>query len=178
MTVSHPDPRLEELANLLREAGASPRISPERIVRSTLYDLEYHVGVIACAFVSLAEERLDHSKVVVAHWLKLLQFVAVRPALLPAFMRWAKARRRPDLDSWQRMPRGYLGDRTHDRTVEYLVASNVLVRETDKLASGVRFGVLTAMYQQIAQKEMFKSERDTLHQLSALPVNLTLIRGR
>ena len=35
------------------------------------------------------------------------------------------------------MPRGYLGDRTHDRTVELLVATNVLHRTADALIGGL-----------------------------------------
>lgn len=46
---SESDP-LTELAAVLRETGASPRMRRERIVRSTLYDLDYHVALIACVF--------------------------------------------------------------------------------------------------------------------------------
>ena len=98
--------KVQQLAELLRETGAKPRVSPDRVVRSTLYDLDYHVALIACVFFIASEHRTDGTRSLVAHWLKILQFIAVRPALLPDFLRWSRARRRPDLDMLQDMPRG------------------------------------------------------------------------
>lgn len=168
---------VQALAALLRDTGAKPRVNPDRIVRSTLYDLDYHVALVACVFYMNSAKRTDNTLSVVAHWLKLLQFIAVRPALLPAFLRWAKARRRPDLDTWQKMPRGYLGDRTHDSTIELLVAGKFLHRTADTLTSGERFHVLHALYGDIVARDLFRSERDTLRQLALIPVNKTLMRG-
>jgi hypothetical protein len=114
---------------------------------------------------------------VISQWLKLLQFIAVRPALLPNFQRWAKARRRPDLDTWQRMPRGYLGDRTHDRTIELLVAGSVLYRTLDELVSGERFHVLDSLYRSIVDRDLLAPERAVLSELARTPANRTLLRG-
>ncbi len=171
--------KVQTLVALLRETGAKPRVSPERVVRSTLYDLDYHIALVACAFFTNGETRTDHTLGLVAHWLKLLQFVAVRPALLPNVQTWAGTRRRLDLDLdvWQKMPRGYLGDRTHDRTIDLLVAGNVLRRATDTLESGERFDVLRYLHQQIVDRDILASERRTLHELARLRVNKTLLRG-
>lgn len=169
--------KVQALAALLREAGAKPRVSPDRVVRSTLYDLDYHVALVACVFFTNAEQRADNTRSIVAHWLKILQFIAVRPSLLRDFQRWAKARRTPNIETWQKMPRGYLGDRTHDRTVELLVAGKVLYRTTDALVSGERFNVLKVMYKGIVASDLFASERLTLHELAHIPVNKTLLRG-
>jgi hypothetical protein len=142
-----------------------------------LYDLDYHVAVVASAFFTNGETLTDNSRMLVAHWLKLLQFVAVRPALLADFQRWVKARRHPSLETWQRMPRGYLGDRTHDRVIELLIASKVLYRSGDKLAGGERFHVLTALYQDLVTRELLVSERHTLEVLAQTPANRTMMRG-
>lgn len=169
--------KVQALTALLRETGAKPRVSPDRVVRSTLYDLDYHVAIVACVFFTNAEQRTDNTRSIVAHWLKILQFIAVRPSLLHDFQRWAKARRSPNVDTWQKMPRGYLGDRTHDRTVELLVAGEVLYRTADALVSGERFSVLRGMYEGIVARDLFTSERGTLHELAHIAVNRTLLRG-
>ena len=170
--------KVQALGALLREAGAKPRVSPDRIVRSTLYDLDYHVALVACGFFTNAEKRTDNTHSVVAHWLKILQFIAVRPSLLPDFQRWAKARRRPNLSTWQKMPRGYLGDLTHDRTIELLVAGKILYRTADTLVSGERFSLLQDLYRNIVARNLFTSERETLRELALIPVNKTLLRGQ
>ena len=145
-----------ELSAVLREAGASARVHPERIVRSTLYDLDYHVALIACVFFIAAGDEAARSSRVVAHWLKILQFIAVRPSLLSDFQIWAGTRRHQDLEIWQRMPRGYLGDSTHERTVELLVAGGVLAREGDALVAGSRFADLRQIYDDLAAGNLVK----------------------
>lgn len=170
--------KVQQLAELLREAGAKPRVSPDRVVRSTLYDLDYHVALVACVFFIASEPRTDGTRTLVAHWLKLLQFIAARPSLLPDFLRWSRARRRPDLDTWQRMPRGYLGDRTHDRAVELLVASKVLFRTADSLMGGDDFARLETLYRDILDRGLLRSEREALQTMSRLPANKTLLSGQ
>jgi hypothetical protein len=173
---SESDP-LRELAAVLREAGASARVRPERIVRSTLYDLDYHVALIACVFFIAAGDEAASSRRVVSHWLKILEFIAVRPSLLPDFQIWAGMRRHQDLDTWQRMPRGYLGDSTHDRTVELLVAGGMLAREGDALVAGSRFADLRRIYDDLVAGNLLSSERATLLELSHTRVNKTLLQG-
>jgi hypothetical protein len=152
-------------------------VRPERIVRSTLYDLDYHVALIACVFFITAGDEAAQSPRMVAHWLKILQFIAVRPSLLPGFHIWAGTRRHQDLDTWQRMPRGYLGDSTHDRTVELLVAGGVLAREGDALVAGSRFADLRRIYDDLVAGNLLRSERVTLLELSHTRVNKTLLQG-
>ena len=173
---SESDP-IQELAAVLREAGASARVRPERIARSTLYDLDYHVALIACVFFITAGDEAARFHRVVAHWLKVLQFIAVRPSLLPDFQIWAGTRRHQDLDTWQRMPRGYLGDSTHDRTLELLVAGGVLARDDDALVAGSRFADLQRIYDDLVTRNLLRSERAALLKLSQTRVNKTLLKG-
>ena len=169
---------VRELTALLREVGASPRVSPERIVRSTLYDLDYHVALIACVFFITAKEETTNPRRVVAHWLKILQFVAVRPTLLPDFQIWARTRRHQNLETWQKMPRGYIGDTTHDNTVELLLAGGVLARDDDALVAGPRFADLQQIYDDVVGKDLLQSERGTLMKLTNIPANKTLLKGQ
>ncbi len=173
---SEPDP-VQELASLLRDVGASARVRTERIARSTLYDLDYHIALISCVFSIVVGDEAVAKPRMVAHWLKILQFVAVRPSLVRDFKLWAGNRRHQDLDTWQRMPRGYLGDSTHDRTVELLVAGAVLVREGDELISGSRFSDLQRVYDDLIQRDLLHSERKILTELAAVRVNKTLLKG-
>jgi hypothetical protein len=168
---------VKELAAVLREVGASPRVRPERIVCSTLYDLDYHVALIACVFFITAGDEAANPKNVVAHWLKILQFIAVRPSLLDDFRIWAGTRRHQDINTWQMMPRGYLGDNIHDRTVELLVAGGMLAREGDALVAGDRFAHLRRIYDDLVAGNLLSSERATLIELSHIRVNKTLLQG-
>ncbi len=76
------------------------------------------------------------------------------------------------------MPRGYLGDRTHDRTVELLVATKVLHRTADSLIDGERFGRLETLYIEILAKGLLQSEREALQTMSRLSVNKTMLSGQ
>jgi len=169
---------VESLAALLREVGAAPRISRAPVVRSTLYDLDYHVAIVASVFALNGQERTDGTRSMVPHWLKLLQFVAVRPTLLPRFQAWATTRRQSRVGRLHEMPRGFLGDVTHDRTVEFLVASSVLYRGPDALFGGERFDVLELVWREILERNLLAREREVLRAMAAIPVNKTLLGGR
>ena len=176
MAMSDETDVLQELVAVLREVGANPWVKPERIARSTLYDLDYHVALIACVFcVSNIDEHPPQRYL--AHWLKILQFVSVRPGLLSDFLVWANTRRRQDLDTWQRMPRGYLGDTTHDRTVELLIAGGVLKRDGEEIVAGDRFDDLKQIFEDLVARDLLRSEREVLLKLSKTKVNKTLLRG-
>jgi hypothetical protein len=177
MTMPNELDSLGELAALLKEVGASPRVRPERVVRSTLYDLDYHVALIACVFFVPSGNEAAGSHSVLAHWLKILQFIAVRPTLLTNFQAWATTRRHQDLDTWQKMPRGYLGDSTHDGTVELLIAGGVLMRDGDALVAGRRFADLRRIYDDLVAGNLLSSERATLLKLSHNRPNKTLLKG-
>jgi hypothetical protein len=71
----------------------------------------------------------------------------------------------------------YLGDNTHDQTVELLVAGGVLVREGDELVNGGRFAELRRIYDDLVIGHLLSSERATLLALSHIRVNKTLLRG-
>lgn len=170
-------PMLEELADLVKAAGAHARLRPGRIVTSTLYDLDYRVAVIACALHICGEGRQNGTRGVLSHWLQLIQFVAARPGMLPEAEQWASERRRRTHEDWLGMPRGYVEDEVHNRVVELLVATSVLRRNEGALEGGARFAALTRIYQQVEKLDLLGDERAVLTKMATMKPNMTLVQG-
>jgi len=168
---------IHELSILLAKAGARPVVVRERLAPSTLYDIDYHLAIIASAFVIHSTVDTNGRSRMLAPWLKLLQFVALRPRLVPDVFEWARTRRHADLETWSKMPRGYIGDQTHDAVVSFLVAADVLERLKDELVSGSRFAFLENLYAQLREASLFSNERQTLEELRSVRPNLTMLKG-
>lgn len=97
MAATDDDP-VAQLAHALAQANATPRLNRARIVRSTLHDANYHVAMVACAMHMHADAGAPRR--ILAAWLKLLQFVAARPALVDNLLEYSRSRRSGDLHSW------------------------------------------------------------------------------
>jgi hypothetical protein len=124
-----------------------------------------------------AKPDTDDRRQMLVSWLKLLQFVAARPRLVPDLRAWAETRRNADLETWRRMPRGYVGDRTHDSVIEFLVAAGVLEQDKDQLVSGPHVAVLDALYDRIRVANLFATERQVLVELFGIHPNKTMLGG-
>lgn len=168
---------ISQLDGLLIEAGARPRLQGERIVRSTLYDPDCHVAMVACAFGICAEGSAPNRRILRA-WLKLLQFVAARPRLASDLIRWASTRRQADLETWRKMPRGYIGDQTHDSVVDMLVASGTIQEDGDWLHAGLNVSALESIYGGICEAKLFATERSVMEQARDLPVSKVMLGGK
>lgn len=166
-----------ELAALLVQVGAKPVLMRERMAPSTLYDGDYHWAMIACAFVTHAKRSADGRRRILAPWLKLLQFVAARPRLAPDLRTWAETRRGPSLDTWRMMPRGYIGDRTHDAAIDFLVAAGMLEREKDEVLDGPRVAVLELFASRVEAAGLFAAERQVMVELQDVRANRTMLGG-
>jgi hypothetical protein len=175
--MSEGDDLVRELADLLARANARPVLVRERIAASTLYDADYHLVVVACAFVIHAKPDATGRTQILAPWLKLLQFVAVRPRLAPDLRFWAATRRNADLETWRKMPRGYVGDRIHDSIIDFLVAGGVLEQDKDRLFGGRRAHVLKRLYERATGEGLFATEREVLDGLLAVRPNRTMLGG-
>src|ERR1022692_4701522 len=118
------------IAELLRSGSAQPLIYPERVAPSAVYDLNYRISVIALGFDFHAKSESSGNRRIRTALLKLLQFVAVRPWLIPMLMDWKRAEAEPQLSmlTSQKERRGFLTDLMHDDVIEYLVARQVLKR--------------------------------------------------
>ncbi len=99
-------------------------IYPERVAPSAVYDLNYRISVIALGFDFHAKSESSGNRRIRTALLKLLQFVAVRPWLIPMLMDWKRAEAEPQLSmlTSQKERRGFLTDLMHDNVIEYLVA--------------------------------------------------------
>lgn len=166
---------LEEFAAILASASTVPRVKPRASAPSTLYDATYHLAVIAYAFEKISQAR--GSSRILAPWLKLIQFVTVRPALVIELEAWLRERKASALLAWSRMPKGYVGDTTHDSLVSFLAVSQVLVRDGDKLVPGPRYEKLRAVAQLIVTEKLFVEERRIIDVLAPIPQNLTALEG-
>ncbi len=173
MTTPDDDP-VAALGAALALTNATAKLNRERIVRSTLHDANYHVAIIACAMRIHAE---SNRKRILSAWLKLLQFVAARPSLLPRLQEYADSRRRHDLHKWALMPRGYMGDQTHDGVVDFLVAAGILQQDGDYLEAGARYAALDAVVAAVEEAQMFSGERAILEALRSIKPNKTMLGG-
>jgi hypothetical protein len=163
---------VDELAQLLESAMAKATINPARLARSTLYDPQYHIAVIACAMY-LHGEGPQHR--ILAPWLKFLQFVAARPTLVDQFVQYAGVRRDSALELWQQMPRGYLGDETHESVIDFLVASSILQRSGDSIEGSSQYSALRNLARSIEEDDFFAAERAILDRLRSVKVTKVLL---
>lgn len=172
------DDPIAALDALLVKVGAVPEFVRTRVSRSHLYDVDYQVAMIACAFGLCASVGELKKRELLRAWLKLLQFVAARPRLAPDMIRWANSRRQQDFETWSKMPRGYVGDQTHDAVVDMLVANGTLVEHADHLLLGPQASFLEAVFRSVCDAGLFAAERDVMLQVRDLPVSKTMLGGQ
>lgn len=86
---TQPHSELDELDELLTAAAAHTKVTRARVSRSTLYDIRYHTAIVACAMHAHADPEAPR---ILTPWLKLLQFVAARPALVEPFLDGVRTR--------------------------------------------------------------------------------------
>ncbi len=172
MSLEVSDP-LEELTQILSSVDARMRLNRSRLTRPILHDSDYHIAVIACAMRIYGE---GSPKRILTPWLKLLQFLAARPALVDRFLDYVAGRRHAtDLDSWSKMPRGYLGDEVHERVVDLLVARQVVRKVGDCIEAASAFEVLDALALRIFSEGLFSGERAIMERLLDVKVSKALL---
>lgn len=173
MTANEYDP-VAELGETLSRFNVAPRINRARIARPTLHDPIYHIAIIALA---MREHGSGPSRRIRAPWLQLLQFVAARPALVENLLEYGRTRRSGNLEKGSLMPRGYMGDQTHDSVVDFLAAVGALRRDGDYLEGAANFGVLDRVAVEIATNDLFRGERDILEKLREIRPSKALLGG-
>src|ERR1700677_4370747 len=126
---------VETLALLLQSSTAKPVLNAHRFAPSATYDLQYRMFIIGAAFEMHAKPFGLDSRRISTSRLKFLQFVAMRPWLVPIMRNWSETQgyAQQSLLSPQQFRRGFLGDITFDETVEFLVARGVLDRQKSHL---------------------------------------------
>ena len=169
---------LHLLGDLLHSAKATPVIRENRVAPSTVYDLDYRVMVTACAFHLHAKPYADGRRIRTPK-LKLLQFVAIRPWLLPVVEEWSHARHDAQVSmlTSQRLRRGFLGDRMHESVLELLIAKNVVVRQPSHVRAGTYASVIEELYSEAVTSNLFTAERQALDALEHIAVTEQMLEG-
>jgi hypothetical protein len=116
------------------------------------------------------------SRQVIANWLKLAQFTAMRPALLSHFLEWLEERKQPTLAS-QRWRRGFVGDRTHDSVIDFLCAEGAVRRAGDMLISGPRYSMLSDIDETVRALDVFRDERFVLEKFAGFRPIKAMLSG-
>src|SRR5690606_38941110 len=111
-------------------------------------------------------------------WLKLMQFVAARPKLAKDLATYAGSRRNRERQNYSLMPRGYLGDTSHDGAINYLVVSGALVRVKAGLSRSNHDHTLDTLFETIQSQRLFLSERDIISSLQQIKPSKALLGGR
>jgi hypothetical protein len=176
--MADPNP-LQSLADLLRGTGAQPIVSPERPAPSTIYDLQYRLMVNACAFEIHAKKDLTLTRRLQAAKLKLLQFIAIRPWLLPVVRQWSASQSQPQLSVIfsQYLRRGFLGDKMHDDVIAFLEARDILIRVGAHLTTGHSSGALTNWYLAAVEHDLFADERLVLQEVKNIMITNRMLEG-
>lgn len=170
-------PAIETLSELLQAGHVKPRVRTERLVPSAIYDLDYRVFVIAAAFELHAKPAPPIALRIHATKLKLLQFIAVRPRLISVIKAWSGAKDEEPSFSAQDLRRGFLGDRTFDSVIAFLVARGALEWMGAHLAAGDNSGLLTKIYMTAVSGGLFEAERRTLEELAGVKVTVRMLEG-
>ena len=169
---------LHLLGDLLQGAQAIPVIRENRIAPSTVYDLDYRVMVTGCAFQLHSKTYADGRRIRTPK-LKLLQFVAMRPWLLPVVEEWSHARHDAQVSmlTSQRLRRGFLGDRMHEAVLELLIAKNIFVRQPSHVRSGIQASLIEQLSSEAVTSNLFASERKALDALAGIAITEQMLEG-
>ena len=174
------DRPLERLASLLAASGAEPDLNPGRLAPSTIYDLEYRVLVVAMAFqMHAATDRFSSRPRIQGRRLKLLQFIAMRPWLVPVIREWSASRRdaQRSLDSEEGLRRGFISDTMHESVMDFLVAAGALRRDDLFVVPGTRSSVIFDLYSEALNRTLFDSEVAALDQLKTIVITNEMLEG-
>jgi hypothetical protein len=177
MSTSSP---LQRLAALLAASGALPYVTPERVAPSTVYDLQYRVLIVAMAFqIHAASDTHSSQPRIQSRRLKLLQFIAMRPWLVPVIREWSLSRRNAQrsLESEQGLRRGFISDTMHDDVLEFLVAAGALRREEAYVVTGTNSSVIFDLSAEALGRSLFDAELTALRQLSAVIITNEMLEG-
>jgi hypothetical protein len=167
------------LAELLQSGHAQPVVSAARLAPSAFYDLQYRMVVIANAFEIHAKTLVSGQRGIVAARLKLLQFVACRPWLLPAVREWSGVSHNTQVSILpsQRIRRGFISDTVHDNVVEFLIAGGVLTRAGTSVASGEKGELLKMLFNKSVELQLFSTERRVFEDLRDIKITNSMLEG-
>lgn len=156
------------MPSVVRQSGLAP---------SAIYDFTYRFTVMALAFESAAGPAGE--SVVKPEKLKLLQFVAIRPWLLPDVLTWARQplTRQASILPSTYLRRGFLGDTVHEGVVGFALAAQGLKQVSLGLVKGHNYSMLGDLAVTARMQSWFRGERSALEQLAAVRITASMLEG-
>lgn len=170
-------PAIQTLSELLQSGEATPMVRTDRLVPSAIYDLQYRTFVIAAAFEIHAKPNPPSGRRIHATRLKLLQFVAMRPWLLPVIEAWSSGDDEETSFSAQDLRRGFLGDKMYDDVVAFLVARRALGWMGTHLMAGPHIDLMAGLYASGTNAQLFTAERNALAELAKMKITNGMLEG-
>jgi hypothetical protein len=146
---------------------------------SQAYDFDYRAAVIALSFDLHAKVFTPPLRRINTSRLKLLQFVAQRPWLVPVISDWGKFRHDASgsLLVPQRLRRGYLSDPVFEHLVDFLVAEGTFVRTESHLLESADTTRLRDSLELIFRQDIFLRERKALESLKHATITNSMLEG-
>lgn len=174
------DRPLEKLASLLAASGAEPELRSGRLAPSTIYDLEYRVLVVAMAFqLHAASDRYSARPRIQGRRLKLLQFIAIRPWLVPMVREWSSTRRAAQraIEFEESLRHGFISDTTFESVMEFLIAASALRREDLFVIPATNSKIIFDLVSEARNLSLFESEFSTLVDLKKIVITNEMLEG-
>jgi hypothetical protein len=170
---------IDTLTSLLQESSAKPILNARRFAPSAVYDLQYRMLVIGAAFEIHSKPFGPIMRRILAPKLKLLQFIAFRPWLVPVVRNWSETQgfAQQSMFSEQQLRRGFISDETHDEVVEFLIARRALDRMDRFISDGPNLGFLRELQAAANEGQMFQAAFDTLRELSDITISNAMLEG-
>jgi hypothetical protein len=156
----------------------STAIDVNRLAPSSGYDLDYRIALVALAFEVHSKPFTAGVRRVRTAELKLVQFIAQRPWLLPVIRQWSNSKRdhQASLLVPQHLRRGYLADTMFDDVVDFVIARGSLVRGASHLIEGAT-SFSRSIYETAIQSSLFTAELEVLVELKGLTVTNDMLEG-
>jgi hypothetical protein len=178
MSNSRNDANPLQLLTELLAGYATPVIKPDRLAPSATYDLDYRISLIAFSFELHAKPYTQGKRWIGTAKLKLLQFVAQRPWLLPVIRQWGNSQKDSEMSllSPQHLRRGYVGDKMFNDVLDYLVARGYFVRNESHLIETDQ-DLSRRMYRNAVENCLFESERSALAEFNTVKLTNLMLEG-
>ena len=137
------------------------------------------MAVLACAFDLYSKPDALRRPRIQSARLKLLQFVAIRPWLLPVLRHWGAARAdmQQSMLADQMARRGFIGDTVFDRVVEYLVARQILSKGNSYISLGGNGESFRQIPSVVKRENLFSSERNALAEMEEIRITNSMLEG-
>jgi hypothetical protein len=171
---------LEKLASLLQGSHATAVISKSVLPPSAIYDVDYRTAVIALIFEKFSSPSGNSGqRRISAARFKLLQFAAMRPAMIGVLTEWSKevAQSPLALRHSIRMRHAFVGDTAHDDMIKLLVVCGIFQRQGGQILGGNKIEKLTNLVTEITQRGLFAEERNAISELSSIKITNAMLEG-